>query len=117
MREENLQSVAWSGCEEPIPLRERRTAALVMKYNLDLISLQCDKLVFIDYLSVSLFSYQISGHISMYLSIIHIKMFVELKKQTKKTKHKNIVLGFFLIIFFYMHKKKFCPCNMQGVSE
>lgn len=48
MREENLQSVAWSGCKEPIPLRERRTAALVMKYNLDLISLQCGKLVFID---------------------------------------------------------------------
>lgn len=48
MREENLQSVAWSGCEEPIPLRERRTAALMMKYNLDLISLQCGKLVFID---------------------------------------------------------------------
>lgn len=99
MREENLQSVAWSGCEEPIPLRERRTAALVMKYNLDLISSQCGKLVFIDYRSVSLFSYQISGRISMYMSVIHIKRLVQFKIK-KNTKHKNIVLGFFCFFVF-----------------
>lgn len=100
MREENLQSAAWSGCEEPIPLREKRTAALVMKYNLDLISSQCGKLVFIDYLGVSLFSYQISGHISMYMSIIHIQRFVQFKKNNNNTKYKNIVLGFFCFFVF-----------------
>lgn len=52
----------------------------------------------------------------MYMSVTHIKMFVHFKIK-KNTKHKNIVLEFFVFLFFYMHKKKFCPCNMQEVSE
>lgn len=50
----------------------------------------------------------------MYMSVKHIKRFVQFK--IKKIQSIKILFWDFFL-FFHMHNNKFCPCNMQEVSE